>query len=82
MVESVNAIQATDSSDLVEKPDDDDDAKIKNIEKGIPNNDKYITTNDFNKFSRAIIKERLKQARLAQQLMILILLNIVPSINK
>ena len=81
MVESVNAIQATDSSDLVEKPDDDD-AKIKNIEKGIPNNDKYITTNDFNKFSRAIIKERLKQARLAQQLMILILLNIVPSINK
>ena len=81
MVESVNAIQATDSSDLVEKPDDDD-AKIKNIEKGIPNNDKYITTNDFNKFSRAIIKERLKEARLAQQLMILILLNIVPSINK
>ena len=81
MVESVNAIQATDSSDLVEKPDDDD-AKIKNIEKGIPNNDKYITTNDFNNFSRAIIKERLKQARLAQQLMILILLNIVPSINK
>ena len=31
----------------------------------IPNHDKYITNNNFNKFSGAIIDERLKEAKLA-----------------
>ena len=33
--------------------------------KKIPNHDKYITTNDFNKLSRTIFDKRLKQAKLA-----------------
>ena len=38
--------------------------KLKILKK-IPNHDKYITTNDFNKLSRTIFDKRLKQAKLA-----------------
>ena len=38
--------------------------KLKILKK-IPNHDKYITTNDFNKLSHTIFDKRLKQAKLA-----------------
>ena len=37
--------------------------KLIKIEKKVPNHDKYVTTNDFKKFSSKIFDERLKQAR-------------------
>ena len=49
-------------SNLVEKADCN--RKIADIAKKIPNHDKYITTNDFSKFSEVIFKERIKQAKL------------------
>ena len=38
--------------------------KIQDIAKKTHNHDKYITNNDFNKFSGGIFDERLKQAKL------------------
>ena len=39
--------------------------KINSIKKEILNHDKYVTTNDFNKYLGAIVDERLKWAKLA-----------------
>ena len=62
-LKKVNATQTIDTSDLVKKADYD--TKIEDIEKKIPKLNKYITINDFNKFSGEIFDERLKQAKLA-----------------
>ena len=43
----------------------DYDIKIEEIEKKLRGHNKYITTNDFNKFSGAMFEERLKQIKLA-----------------
>ena len=61
MVKKVKAIQIVDTSDLVKK---DDDKKIEDIEKKIPDCDKYITTQEFNKLTSEAFAERLKQAKL------------------
>ena len=60
----VNAIRTIDSSNFVKKTDYD--TKIVELEKRIPDHEKYITTNDFtaNTFSGSIFDERLKQAKL------------------
>ena len=63
MVKKVNAIQIINTSDSVKKADYY--TKIEEIEKKIPGHEKYITTNDFNKFLGTIFDERLKQAKLA-----------------
>ena len=59
LVKKVNAIQTVDTTNFV--------IEIIEIEKRIPDHDKYIPTNDFttNKFSGAIFDARLKQAKLA-----------------
>ena len=58
LVKKVNAIQTIATSDLVKKTDYD--TTLEETKRKIPNHDKYITTNDFNKFSGAIFDERLK----------------------
>ena len=58
MVAKLNTIEVIDTSKLVEKTDFN--KKIKGTEKKHPNNDKYITTNDFNEYSDAMFDERLK----------------------
>ena len=58
MVAKLNTIEVIDTSKLVEKTDFN--KKIKETEKKHPNNDKYITTNDFNEYSDAMFDERLK----------------------
>ena len=63
MVKKVNAIQIINTSDSVKKADYY--TKIEEIENKIPGHEKYITTNDFNKFLGTIFDERLKQAKLA-----------------
>ena len=62
LVKKVNAIWTIDSSNFVKKTDYD--TKIVELEKRIPDHEKYITTNDFtaNTFSGSIFDERLKQA--------------------
>ena len=64
LVKKVNAIWTIDSSNFVKKTDYD--TKIVELEKRIPDHEKYITTNDFtaNTFSGSIFDERLKQAKL------------------
>ena len=63
MVKKVNAIQIINTSDSVKKADYY--TKIEEIENKIPGHEKYVTTNDFNKFLGTIFDERLKQAKLA-----------------
>ena len=64
MVKKVNPILTNDTSDLVKKADYN--TKFEDIDKKTPpSHDKYITTNDFIKFSGAIFDERLKQSKLA-----------------
>ena len=63
LVKKVNAIQTTDTSDLVEIAEND--TKNEYIEKKIPNHCKYTATNDFNKFSGIVFDERLKEAKTA-----------------
>ena len=63
MVKKVNAIQIINTSDSVKKADYY--TKIEEFENKIPGHEKYITTNDFNKFLGTIFDERLKQAKLA-----------------
>ena len=46
-----------DNSDLVKKADYN--TKILEIEKKIPNHDKYVIANDFNKFSGVMFDEKL-----------------------
>ena len=61
-----NAIQTTDTSNLVKKSDYG--TKISGIEKKILDHDhsnKYITTQEFNKLTAENFKARLKQANLA-----------------
>ena len=58
-----NGIQAIDTSELVLKKTDYD-AKIKDIDDKTPNHDKYIVTNDFNKFLGTIFHKRLKETKL------------------
>ena len=59
MVAKLNTIEVIDTSKLVEKTDFN--KKINETEKKHPNNDKYITTNDFNEYSDAMFDERLKK---------------------
>ena len=61
LVEKVNAIQATDPSNLVKKADYD--TKIAEIEKKILDHDhsKYITTHEFNRLTAKNFAARLKQ---------------------
>ena len=59
----VNAIQSSDTSDLVRKGGYS--TKIEEIEKKIPNHDKYITTKEFNKLIKEDFAERLKKVNLA-----------------
>ena len=61
-VKKANVIETIDSSDFIKKADYV--TNIDDITKKILNHDKYITTNDFNKFSGAIFDERLKQENL------------------
>ena len=61
-VKKANVIETIDSSDFIKKADYV--TNIDDIKKKILNHDKYITTNDFNKFSGAIFDERLKQENL------------------
>ena len=58
MVKKINVIQNIDTSDL------DKRLGYSYIQKKIPNHDKYITTNDFNKFPGAIFDERSRQPKL------------------
>ena len=58
--ELVNVIQTNDSSELVRKADYK--TKSEDIEKKIPNHDKYITTNDF---KLSFFDEKLKQGKSA-----------------
>ena len=46
-LKKVNATQTNDTSDLVKKADLD--IQIEDAKKKIPNHEKFITTNDFNK---------------------------------
>ena len=64
MVQIVNAIQTNDTSNLVKK--DVFYIKFKEIQDKIPDHDKYILTNDFNKFPDALFHERVEQAKLAK----------------
>ena len=48
MVRKVDAIETSDTSNLVTK--EDYDTKIKEIEDKTPDHNKYITAKDFNKF--------------------------------
>ena len=57
MIKNVNVTQTIDTAVLVKKTECD--AKIEDNIKKIPNHAKYITTNDFNKYSGT---EELKQA--------------------
>ena len=57
MIKNVNVTQTIDTAVLVKKTECD--AKIGDNIKKIPNHAKYITTNDFNKYSGT---EELKQA--------------------
>ena len=57
MIKNVNVTQTIDTTVLVKKTECD--AKIEDNIKKIPNYAKYITTNDFNKYSGT---EELKQA--------------------
>ena len=63
IVKNVNAIQANDTSNGVKKADYD--TKIK-VEDKICKHGKYMTINDFNKFSGIIFDEKLKQVKLAK----------------
>ena len=63
LVKEVNAIQTTDTSDVVKKVVYN--TKTDEIEKKIPNHDKYITTQEFNWLTTEKIAARLKEAKLA-----------------
>ena len=65
LVQKVNAIQTIDISGLVINADCI--PKIEEIEKAIPNHDKYITIPEFNKFTKENFGERLKQANLSSK---------------
>ena len=61
-LKKVNAIQATNTSNLEKKPDSN--TKISDIEKKITDHDhaKYITTQEFHKLTADNFKTRLTQA--------------------
>ena len=61
----LNAIQATDTIDLVSKADYS--TKIIKIEKKIHDHDKYITVPEFNNLTKENFAERLEQANLASK---------------
>ena len=60
LVKNVDAIETTDTSNLVKKADYD--IKIDEIEKKIPNHEIYITTQEFNKLTTNNFAARLTQA--------------------
>ena len=62
MVKKVNTIQTININDLVKKADYN--TKIEEIEKKIHNDDKDITTKEFDKFTEENFGVRLKQAKL------------------
>ena len=57
--ELVTKVNAVDSSKLVKNTDYD--TKIKEIGDKIPNHYKYITTPEFNKFTKENVDDRFKQ---------------------
>ena len=63
MVKNVNAIQTSDTSNLVKLTKYD--TKIDEIENKIHNYDKYITTPEFDNLTAENFTARLKQAQLA-----------------
>ena len=67
LVKKVNAIQTTDTSNLVKKIDYD--TQISEIEKKLDYDDsnKYITTQEFNNLTSENCEARLKQANLASK---------------
>ena len=65
MVKKVNVIQSTDTSNLDEKTDCNTKREKKRKEKKIPNLDKYITTQEFNKLTAENFAAILAQAKLA-----------------
>ena len=56
LIRKGNAIQTIDTSDLGKKANFN--TKIKDIEKKVPNHNKYVTTNYCNKFPDIIFDER------------------------
>ena len=59
MVKNVDAIQTNYTIGFLREADYN--TKIVEIENKIPGHDKYIATNDFDKFSYAICNEKLQQ---------------------
>ena len=59
LVEKVNAIETSDTSNLIEKADCD--TKIEYIENKISNHDKYIIDTEFDKLMKEEFTERLKK---------------------
>ena len=76
LVQKVNAIRTNDASNLLKK------AYYKEIKDKNPDHDKYITTIPFYKFSAAIIDERLKQEKLAADIILILLSNVLSNIKK
>ena len=70
LVKKFNAIQTNDTSSLVKKADYN--TKIDEIEKKMPNQDKYITTQKLNNLTPENVAARLKQADLASNIIFLI----------
>ena len=68
-MKKVNAFQTIDTNDLVKKADYN--TKIEKIEKRIPDQYKYISTQEFDKLTSEIFAERLK-AKLATKMILLI----------
>ena len=63
LVEKVNAIETSDTSNLIEKADCD--TKIEYIENKISNHDKYIIDTEFDKLMKEEFTERLRKKKLA-----------------
>ena len=65
LIPKVNAIQAIDTSDQLKEADCN--TKIEDIEKKIPDHNKYITTLEYKKLITENFAERLKQAKLPRK---------------
>ena len=65
LFKKVNTIQTIDTSNLVKKPDHK--TRVKEFEDKIPDHDKYIITQEFNKLTTKNFPGRLKQAILASK---------------
>ena len=65
MVKNIRAIQTINTNDLVKKADYN--TKIDENERKIPNHDKCVTTQEFNKLTAENVAARLKQTKLASK---------------